>query len=406
MTDNMKSVTDYFVRASGEDWVQYKSIAAVHKATKIPRNKLSDFFYGMKTLSGYEFRTEERMRLMTSAEIWKANNKQRAGDYNKMYNNNHKSTTKTIFFAKKADEPSGEWLEFATASAAAKALGLHAANISKQLKGGLKQTGGYIFKKETVDMEPVIKTDWKDVCTEKGYKNECVGKVSPHRVIHTEQDGVMGKPCCTCKTWKSLTTYNKSPTKWDGLRNECKDCLASYRKKNKDKMTEYNKNYWVETKEDQTERHKKWKSENREHVNEYNRMYKKAWEANKRATDPSWKLLKNLRCRLWSALKSQSATEYKAAQTRELVGCDLDVLRAHLESKFTPEMTWENYGSYWHCDHVIPCASWDMTKLLDQALCFNYKNLQPLEGSENVSKGATFCEDEKASYVAEHGTAT
>jgi len=48
----------------------------------------------------------------------------------------------------------------------------------------------------------------------------------------------------------------------------------------------------------------------------------------------------------------------------------------------------------------------DMTNPRDQELCFNYKNLQPLEGSENVSKGAKFCEDEKAMYVAEYETAT
>lgn len=311
-----------------------------------------------------------------------------------------------MIFAQKVGDTSGEWLEFATAAAASKELGVYTANISKQLKGGLKQTGGYVFKKETIDMEPKSKTDWKDVCAEKGYENECVGKPSPHRALHTEQDGVVGKSCCTCKTWKSLTTYNTATAQWDGLRNDCKDCLASYRVDNKDKMTEYNKTYWVETKEVQTERHKTWVADNREHVNEYHRKYIKEWEANKRATDPSWKLLKNLRCRLWSALKSQSATEYKAAQTRELVGCDMAVLHGHLEAKFTPEMTWENYGSYWHCDHVIPCASWDMTNPHDQELCFNYKNLQPLEGGENVSKGAKFCEDEKAKYVAEYETAT
>ena len=47
-----------------------------------------------------------------------------------------------------------------------------------------------------------------------------------------------------------------------------------------------------------------------------------------------------------------------------------------------------------------------MTNPRDQELCFNYKNLQPLEGGENVSKGAKFCEDEKAKYVAEYETAT
>jgi hypothetical protein len=243
VSENMKSVTDYFLRKTDGDWEQYKSVSAAYTATKIPRKKLTQLFLGTETFTGYEFRMEKRMRPMTSAEIWKEHNKQRIGDYNKTFRENKKSTKKTMIYAQKVGDTSGEWLEFATAAAASKELGVHTANISKQLKGGLKQTGGYVFKKESIDTEPEIKTNWKDVCAEKGYENKSIGKPSPHRILHTEQDGVMGKPCSTCKKWKSLTSYNTLSSHWDGLRNDCKECLAQYRRDNKERSTEYNKKY-------------------------------------------------------------------------------------------------------------------------------------------------------------------
>ena len=72
----------------------------------------------------------------------------------------------------------------------------------------------------------------------------------------------------------------------------------------------------------------------------------------------------------------------------------------HLEKMFTEEMTWENYGTYWHVDHMIPCISWDLFSDKEQKMCFNYKNLQPLEGKENMRKHAEFDEEDKALYVS------
>jgi 5-methylcytosine-specific restriction endonuclease McrA len=56
-------------------------------------------------------------------------------------------------------------------------------------------------------------------------------------------------------------------------------------------------------------------------------------------------------------------------------------------------MTWDNYGAYvvngprtWVVDHIVPCASFDMSKPEQQRECFNYKNLQPLCSVENNVK--------------------
>ena len=77
----------------------------------------------------------------------------------------------------------------------------------------------------------------------------------------------------------------------------------------------------------------------------------------------------------------------KSAPTLRLLGCTVDHLKFHLESKFKRGMNWENYGRKWHIDHVLPCASFDLTDPRQQAICFHYTNLQPLEAKANIRKG-------------------
>ena len=49
-------------------------------------------------------------------------------------------------------------------------------------------------------------------------------------------------------------------------------------------------------------------------------------------------------------------------------------------------MTKENYG-LWHVDHIIPCASFDLTDPKQQKICFHWSNLQPLKAIDNLKKG-------------------
>jgi hypothetical protein len=69
----------------------------------------------------------------------------------------------------------------------------------------------------------------------------------------------------------------------------------------------------------------------------------------------------------------------------DLLGCTIEQLWIHLEKTFKPGMTRENYGK-WHVDHIIPCASFDLTIPEQQTKCFHYTNLQALWASENIIK--------------------
>lgn len=117
----------------------------------------------------------------------------------------------------------------------------------------------------------------------------------------------------------------------------------------------------------------------RQHIRRYNRMYEK----NRKETDPSYKLVKNLRSRLWAVLKKNQKSE----TTMKLTGCTLEELKKHIENKFEDGMSWDNYGT-WHVDHIIACANFDLSKPEQQKICFHYTNLQPMWGEKNMQKGA------------------
>jgi hypothetical protein len=100
-------------------------------------------------------------------------------------------------------------------------------------------------------------------------------------------------------------------------------------------------------------------------------------------TTPSLRLLCSLRSRLYKYHKGKNSSTI-----RSLIGCTRDQLKRHLERKFKRGMTWDNYGSFWHIDHIIPCSAFDHTNLAQVKMCWHWTNLRPLEASANCSKGA------------------
>ena len=53
-------------------------------------------------------------------------------------------------------------------------------------------------------------------------------------------------------------------------------------------------------------------------------------------------------------------------------------------------MTWENYGKYWHIDHIVPCYYFDLLKEEEQKRCFHYTNLQPLFARTQIINGVEY----------------
>ena len=156
---------------------------------------------------------------------------------------------------------------------------------------------------------------------------------------------------------------------------------------------EKSKEYTERNKEKIAERGKIWARKNRKKLNNYcnakskTEKYKDVRNKNlshRRKNDVEYKIRLCLRARIKHMLKKED----KSGSSIDLLGCSIIELKKHLESKFKPGMTWENYGFYgWHIDHIIPCAAFDLTKMEEQKKCFHYSNLQPLWRFENQSKG-------------------
>lgn len=190
------------------------------------------------------------------------------------------------------------------------------------------------------------------------------------------------KYCTGCEQTKELTEFHKQSRSCDGHQSKCKVCRNAQDKK-----------YYQNNREKHNAKSKKWQQNNREKHNALVRKSKQRPEAKKRTnarfkkryhSDPQFRLLHKLRARLGMALKGKK----KSASTMKLVGCSISHLKEHLEKQFIPGMTWANQGK-WHIDHMMPCASFELSDPEQQRQCFHYTNLQPMWSKENISKGDT-----------------
>jgi hypothetical protein len=176
------------------------------------------------------------------------------------------------------------------------------------------------------------------------------------------------KTCNKCKIEKLTSEFyvDNNPKSKSKIRSICKECFAlkwlNYYDKNREKLCEKGRKHY------QKEETKKMVRERMKH---------------KRLTDENFRLKNNLRRRINQAVRGTS----KSMKTMKLVGCSINELKNHLETQFVVGMSWENYGKKgWHIDHILPCASFDLTDPEQQKKCFHYTNLQPLWADDNYRK--------------------
>jgi len=164
----------------------------------------------------------------------------------------------------------------------------------------------------------------------------------------------------TCACRKAMKKYENNNSKM--LRKKRKERYEL----NKDKKIEYEKRYYQSNKQAILRRE-----------NEYNkRRYK---------NDTEFRLRKALRQRLYQALNGNG----KTSSVLDNLGCTVEELKSHLESKFQPGMTWDNHGKDgWHIDHIVPLASFNLSDFDELKKACHYTNLQPLWAKDNLRKGA------------------
>lgn len=200
--------------------------------------------------------------------------------------------------------------------------------------------------------------------------------------------------CTGCKNEfpATLEFFNKAKRGKFGLTANCKSCNNQYKRDNWDKVSLSNKLWNLENKEKKRTYNKNYRKENKEILSlqgqekyrknkDYMMERSREYMNKRRKSDPNFRLLCNLRTRLYHAVKEN----VKSARTMELLGCTIPELRKHLENQFDEGMTWDNYGK-WHIDHIIPCSAFDLSEKEQQFKCFNHTNLQPLWAEDNLKK--------------------
>jgi hypothetical protein len=210
----------------------------------------------------------------------------------------------------------------------------------------------------------------------------------------------MSKICSKCKIEKNYEEFHKCKKSKDGYRYDCILCRKNYNIANRDKKKEYNKEYWQKNKDVLTVNNKTYRVHNSEKIQIQRKNYRSREEIKKyikrknkeylpiRKHKIKEKRLNNFKYRLSEVLRSKihKILNGKKTSYKKIIGCELEQLKKWLEYKFDDKMNWNNYGIYWQIDHVIPINSFTFENEKEIQICFNWKNLQPLEKSENKQK--------------------
>ncbi|MCI0486358.1 MAG: hypothetical protein L0229_07135 [Blastocatellia bacterium] len=153
--------------------------------------------------------------------------------------------------------------------------------------------------------------------------------------------------------------------------------MKAWREKNADRMKQYGEEYRKTHRERRREYNRQWREENRDYWRDY--------QSERLRTDPTYRLRNYISASIRRAIKKDRKSAFK------ILGYSVDDLRHRLESLFQPGMSWENYGSLWHIDHIIPKSWFNLTSEngIDEyelRLCWSLENLQPLWADENLEK--------------------
>lgn len=191
----------------------------------------------------------------------------------------------------------------------------------------------------------------------------------PCKNSHVDKRYVNTGICYSCKNLQNKRNNKNNP-------ESCKIINKKQYEKNKNKILEYSKNW---SKNNPEKRKLILKKNKEKHKFKYLQQ-SKDYNKRKRKEDPFWRISKNMSKAIWECLKNNK----NQLSWIKFVDYSLEELIFHLESKFKTGMTWNNYGLYWHIDHIRPLSWFNLETEFKEAWSLN--NLQPLEASINLSK--------------------
>lgn len=175
------------------------------------------------------------------------------------------------------------------------------------------------------------------------------------------------KQCTKCGQVLDESMFNKRASTKDGLRTECKTCQRNY-----------NLKYYATPVGKQ--KHDEYMNKHKKCYQEYERNYSNRRKELSKLNE----LDRYVSLHLCHSIRNPREFDFICQYLDFTYGSFL----VHLESQFTSEMNWENYGEYWEIDHVIPKQKLKYNSPEDKnfKICWSLKNLRPLVVSENRSR--------------------
>ncbi len=210
----------------------------------------------------------------------------------------------------------------------------------------------------------------------------------------------MLKICTRCKIEQDISNFGLLKSSKDGHRCDCKHCRKEYRSANKEVIQKQQKDFYNSNKESLLEKNKLYREKNILAINEQRKEYRSRPEIQEhvklknkeylpirkqkikelRKTDVNFQLSEILRSKIHKMIHGKT-TSYQT-----IIGCDIIFLKKWLEFRFDTHMNWQNLGTYWQIDHILPINAFNFLKTSEINVCFHWTNLQPLITYENQSK--------------------
>ena len=196
------------------------------------------------------------------------------------------------------------------------------------------------------------------------------------------------RECKVCKEVfpKTKEHFYLKDSKTGRLDRTCKKCddsrKSKWNKDNIEKKRQHSRDHYENNRELVLEK-QKIKRQESSHLREYHKDY-----YHKNLKDlPQYKLKRNVSRAVHHGLTRQQGSKHGESTFQHLPYTPVQ-LREHLEKQFDDNMSWDNYGSYWHLDHIHPQSllPYDSFQHPNFIKCWSLNNLQPLEAKENIRK--------------------
>lgn len=176
---------------------------------------------------------------------------------------------------------------------------------------------------------------------------------------------------------------------------QCRGCkklyMEEYRLKNKEKIALSQQKWYQNNREKIIIKNTEYYENNIDEQREKRKVYQAQHkiercerDRNRRRSDPAYSLRRNFSSKISIALKGNK----NRLSILQFLPYTIDELKCHLEKQFDDKMTWNNYGIYWHIDHIIPQSILPYVSMTDDNFkrCWSLSNLRPLEAIENIRK--------------------